>query len=67
MLSRRSFLNTSLGAGFALAGPGAQQAAAQVPRREPRGVSSMLHELVQTHRQKPVMTRYHFFKDAELD
>src|SRR5713101_6390278 len=31
MLSRRSFLNTSLGAGLALAAPGAQQAAAQAP------------------------------------
>src|SRR5216683_7309104 len=31
MLSRRSFLNTSLGAGLALAAPDAQQAAAQAP------------------------------------
>ena len=33
--SRRGFLNTTLGAGLALAGPGAQQAAAQAPAPQP--------------------------------
>ena len=35
MLSRRSFINTTLGAGVALAMPGKQQAAAQTPAAQP--------------------------------
>ena len=43
MLSRRTFLNTSLGAGLALAAPGAQPAAAQAPRAPRRIVDAQVH------------------------
>ena len=43
MLSRRSFLNTSLGAGLALAAPGAQHTAAQAPRAPRRIVDAQVH------------------------
>src|ERR1700724_1746531 len=45
MLSRRSFLNSSLGAGLAFAAPDAQQAAAQAPAPRParRIVDAQVH------------------------